>query len=242
MQDPALSQYVWGTDVGPKFESAPTVEVRITDCASSRRLLAELATFIAAYLHHRGTRLDHDETPTPERYTDGLTNRWAAARWGMQATFCWDGKARPVAEILDGMLDECAESLSALGANRSDLALINTMIEKRLCQADFVLDLAERYPDPFLLTSAYSKLARHWTVFDEYVTSAPALDPAPPLNKDAIIAEHLEVIGEGSHVTRPREAMYYPAPAADALLKEMIERGLVRREVTENRGIVLSRT
>lgn len=241
-REPALAQYVWGTDVGPKFESAPTVEVRITDCASSRRLLAEMATFVAAYLHHRGTRMaERHEPPAPEDYKNALTNRWAAARWGMQATFRWNGAARPVAEILDAMLDECADALSLLGARRSDLTLINAMIEKRVCQADLVIELAARYPDPYLLTSAYSKLMRHWTVFDEYVERAPTLEPAPPPDAEAILGEHLAVIGEGSHLYRSRDAMHYPPPAADALLEEMIERGLIRREVTANRGTLLSR-
>jgi gamma-glutamyl:cysteine ligase YbdK (ATP-grasp superfamily) len=241
IRDPGLSQYVWGSDVGPKFESAPTVEVRITDGASSRRLLAELAVFVAAFLHHRATRMERDAPPTPEEYRDSLTNRWAAARWGMQATFRWNGAARPVADLLGEMLDGCAEALLALGARRSDLALVNAMIERRVCQADFVLDLARRYPDPYLLAAAHAKLARHWTVFDEYAVAARPLDPAPLPDEETILAEHLAVIGEGSHVTRSREAMYYPPPVADALLEEMIERGLVRREVTENRGIVLSR-
>ena len=206
-RDPALAQYVWGTDVGPKFESAPTVEVRITDCASSRRLLAEMATFIAAYLHHRGGQMAGHEPPTPEDYRDALTNRWAAARWGMQASFRWNGAARPVADILDEMLDACADALALLGARRSDLTMINAMIEKRVCQADLVLDLAGRYPDPYLLTCAYSKLMRHWTVFDEYVEGARALEPAPPPDAEAILGEHLAVIGEGSHLYRSRDAI-----------------------------------
>jgi gamma-glutamyl:cysteine ligase YbdK (ATP-grasp superfamily) len=241
VRDPKLAQRTWGSDAGPKLYGAPTLEVRIIDCASSRRFLAELATFIAAFLHHRGTRVE--ERPlSPREYRDCMTNRWAAARFGMQARFRWDGAARPVAEVLDEMLDECAEALAALGVRRDDLYLVNAMIEKRVCQADFVLDLAIRYPDPYCLASVHAKLARHWDVFEGYLEAAPVLDPAPALDDEEILAEHLSLIGEGTHFYRSREAMNYPPPVADALVERMVQRGAIRREVTENRGTVLSRT
>lgn len=54
IRDPRLAQWSWGSDAAPKVYSAPTFEVRITDCASSRRLLAELAVFTAAFVHTVG--------------------------------------------------------------------------------------------------------------------------------------------------------------------------------------------
>jgi gamma-glutamyl:cysteine ligase YbdK (ATP-grasp superfamily) len=241
VRDPLLYQYSWGGDAGPKLHGAPTLEVRITDCASSRRFLVELATFIAAYLHYRGTRVEECRL-SPREYRDCMTNRWAAARYGLQATFRWDGAPRPVAEVLDEMLDACGAELEALGARRADLRLINTMIEKRVCQADFVLDLASRYPDPYCLASVYARLARHWDVFDDYLEAAPVLDPVPAPDEEGILAEHLSLIGEGTHFYRSREVMHYPPPVADEIVERMVQRGTIRREVTENRGTVLSRT
>ena len=240
VRDPAFSQGTWGFDAGTKMQGAPTVEVRVPDCASSRRLLAEMATFVAAYVHYQGTFKDQ-ERPSAEAYRDALTNRWSAARHGLQATFAWKGTPRPVAEILDEMLDECADALGALGARRSDLRLVNAMIEKRVCQADWALGLAERYPDTYLLASAYSKLARHWDIFDAYVAEASALDPVPLPDEDAILAEHLAVIGEGTHFYRSREAMSYPPPVADAMVERLIERGLIRRDIVEQQGTLLTR-
>jgi gamma-glutamyl:cysteine ligase YbdK (ATP-grasp superfamily) len=239
-RDPQLAQNTWGSDAAPKLDGVPTMEVRITDAASSRRFLAELATFVAAYVHHCGTRVEAYR-PSPDEYHESMTNRWAAARYGLQATFRWSGGARPVVEVLDEMLDGCREELAVLGIRRSDLTLIEAMIAKRVCQADFVLDLAERYPDPYCLASAYAKLVRHWTVFDEYLSSAGTLEPVPLLDEEAILAEHLAVIGEGTHFYRSRETMHLPPPAADALIEQMIERGEITREVTEKRGILLSR-
>jgi hypothetical protein len=222
------------------------MEVRPIDCASSRRLLAEMTTFVAAFLHHQGTKPD-GEALTPCQYRDHLTNRWAAARHGLQATFAWDAGngavARPVVEILDEMLDACADELAALGAKRSDLRLVNAMVAKRTCQADFVVELAGRYPDPVALTSAYSKLVRHWDVFDDYVLErAPALDPCPAFDDAAVLAEHLAVIGEGTRFYRSRHAMRYPPPVADAILRTLEEQGKIRRDVSLKRGTVLSRT
>lgn len=239
-RDPNLSQATWGSDAGPKVYGCPTLEVRITDCASSRRLLAEMATFVAAFVHHLGTKVVETRL-TPREYRECLTNRWSAAKYGLQATFTWDGGARPVAEILDEMLDACREELAALGVRRADLGIVTQMIEKRTCQADYVLGLVARYPDPYLLASAYGKMVRHWDVFDEYLSAAPTLDPAPLPDDEAILAEHLAQIGEGTHFYRSREAMHYPPPVADAMIEQLIERGLIQREVTQNRGTLLSR-
>ena len=240
VRDPHFSQDTWGGDAAPKVYGAPTMEVRIIDCASSRRLLAEMAVFIAAFLHHQGEAVA-ETRPTRQEYRDCLTNRWAAAKHGMQATFLWDGTARPVVDILGEMLDDCRDALAQLGATRADLGLVNAMVRKRLCQADFALTLAERYPDPYLLTSAYTKLLRHWDIFDDYLDSARAIEPAPAPDDQAILDEHLARIGEGTHFYRLRGAMYYPAPVADDILGQMLRRGLVTREVTP-RGVLLHRT
>ena len=241
MRDPDFAQNVWGTDAGPKLDGAPTLEVRITDCASSRRLLAEFATFIAAFVHHCGT-LPDDEPLSPREYRDALTNRWAAGRYGLQATFTWEGAARPVTDLLEEMLDACREELSTLGATRADLGVLTAMLRKRTCQADFVLGLLERYPDPWCLASAHAKLMRHWDVFDEYVEKAPVLDPSPLPDEDRILSEHLAFIGEGTHFYESRSAMHYPPPVADEIIARLIQQGAITKEISPKRGIVLSRT
>ncbi len=241
IRDPNLAQNSWGNDASAKLYGAPTMEVRIGDCASSRRFLAEYATFVAAFVQHLGTR-DLNDRFTPQDYQDCLTNRWSAARHGLQATFRWAGQPRPVVEVLSEMLDQCAEELGVLGVKRSDLGVVEQMLARRTNQADYMLSLAERYPDPVCLASVATKVLRHWDVFDEYVASAPAREPAPLADEDAILAAHLEIIGEGTHFYRSREAMYYPPPVADALIERMVERGLIRKEVIADRGILLSRT
>lgn len=83
-RDPRLSQFTWGGDASPKVYSARTLEVRITDCASSRRPLAELVVFTAAFVHWLGENTDEYRLSEAE-YIDSLTSRWAAAKYGMQA-------------------------------------------------------------------------------------------------------------------------------------------------------------
>src|SRR5204862_2032127 len=112
------------TDASAKLSGAPTFEVRVSDCASSRRFLAEHATFIAAFVQHRGTQPVECRL-TPEEYRDCMTNRWSAARHGLQATFQWEGRPRPVVDVLDEMLDECGEELRALGATPADLGVVS---------------------------------------------------------------------------------------------------------------------
>ena len=241
LRDPQFAQPEWGTDAAPKIYGAPTLEVRITDCASSRRFLAELATFVAAYVHYQGTKVEKAHKMTPEEYRECLTNRWAAAKYGLQATFSWQGKPKPAVELISEMLDECRSELARLGAKRSDLSIISKALEKRTCQADFVMTLFDHYPDPHLLASAYGKLVRHWEMFEEYLENAPTLEPVPMVDKEAVIAEHLSWVGEGTHFYRLRGAMLYPAPATDEIIESMIEQELIRREVTPNCGTLLYR-
>jgi gamma-glutamyl:cysteine ligase YbdK (ATP-grasp superfamily) len=239
-RNPHTTQPDWGRDCISKLYSAPTFEVRVADCASSRRLLGELVTFIAAYTHHLGSKNDECSI-SPDDYKDYLTNRWSAARYGLQATLAWDGKPKPVIEILDKMLDECSDSLRDLGANRSDFPVMQTMLEKRVCQADFVSNLAERYSDNYQLASVYGKLVRQWDIFEEYLESTKPLDIVPMADEDAIIAEHLSHIGESTYFYSLRTTMWYPAPIADELLDRMVDLGLVRREISPNRGTLLHR-
>jgi gamma-glutamyl:cysteine ligase YbdK (ATP-grasp superfamily) len=239
-RNPGISQPAWGSDAGPKVYSAPTMEVRIPDCASSRRLATELAVFVAAYVHHRGTDVG-EYTPSCEEYVDYLTNRWSAAAHGLQATFRWDGAARPVVEIIDDMLDECREELAVLGAARGDLVIAGKMIEKRTCQADFLISLFDRYPDDYCLASACGKLLRHWDIFEEFIENAPALDPIPLVSEETVMDEHLAVVGEGTHFYRVRDVMQYPPTASDALIERMLDQHLIEREIRDS-GIFLRRT
>ncbi len=238
--DPAVSQRVWGDDAGPKLNYAPTLEVRIVDAPSSRALLAELVVFTAAVVQAEGARLG-DEPPDPEAYRDYLVNRWTAARDGLQATFRRRGRPVPAVEVLAALLDGCEDALRALGASRRDLPIITRMLEKRFCQADLLAPLHARYPDPYQLAGAHGQLLRHWTWFEETLDAAAPLDPRPMVDEAALLAAHLRLIGEGSHVYRTREAMALPPPAADAVLQRLRDAGLVTLDFTPARGYTLSR-
>lgn len=240
LRDPWQTQQLWGTDASAKLYSRPTLEIRIPDCASSRRFLAELATFVAAYVHCQGTRI-REERPSKADYRDYLVNRWSAAKHGMQATFKHGTGIITAAEMLDGMLDECKAELAQLGVTRSELTVIGAMLKKRCCQADMILELSERYPDPYCLASVYAKLGRHWELFEEYLERAPALNPLPAPDETTIMMAHLAQIGEGTLFYESRESMYFPPPMADEMIERMIDGGYIRREVTERAGVLLHR-
>jgi hypothetical protein len=163
-----------------------------------------------------------------------------AAKYGLQASFLWAGVERPVVDIIDELLDQAQEGLATLGATRNDLPLLQTMLQRRRCQADFVLDLAQRYSDPYRLASAHAKLVRDWEVFDNYVVSAPPLDPVPVPSEAEVREEHLARIGEGTHFYELRDAMYYPPTLVEQMIDDFIENGLIHADATP-RGLLLTR-
>ncbi|MEI7833417.1 MAG: glutamate-cysteine ligase family protein [bacterium] len=240
VRQPEFAQCSWGTDACSKLYGVPTLEVRITDCASSRRFLAELGVFVAAFVHQQGTKVS-EELPSELQYREFLINRWSAAKYGLQAVFRWDGQYRPVVDVLAEMLDDSTDAQQLLGMRPGDFTLINTMLEKRICQADWALSITRRYEDPYVLASVFGKLLQHWELFDEYVTKAPALDLADAPDDEAVLQIHREMFGEGTHFYRSRDAMNFSPPMADQMLAELESRGLIRRETTRERGIEISR-
>jgi len=239
-RQPEFAQPQWGGDASPKLWGHPTLEVRILDCASSRRLLAELATFIAAFVHHLGTKQQKYDV-TRESYKESIENRWLAAKHGLQATFNWNGSPRPVVEIANEMLDECGDALMELGARRSDLRLVEAMLQKRTCQADFALDLTHRYDEPYLQLCALKNRLREWSAFDEYLEACPTLEPAPALDRATILEAHLDLIGHGTHFYESRMGMDYPPTEADAVIEELVESGALAKEAMPDGTIALTR-
>ena len=240
VRDIYLSQPTWEEEAAPRLTAAPTVEVRVMDTATSRRLFAEIAVFVAAFVHYCAESEGHYEC-TPDEYRDALTNHWAAARDGMQATFHWDGKLRPVAHVLEEMLDESRDALAKLGAVPSDLRLVKTCIAKRVCQADAFLGLIERYHDPFTLASAYAKLCRSWEYVDEFLEQSPAIEPRPAPDRRTVLDEHLAFIGEGTTLSEVRNAMHYPEPHVREIVQELEDEGTIRQEFTVESGLLLHR-
>jgi gamma-glutamyl:cysteine ligase YbdK (ATP-grasp superfamily) len=239
-RDPAMAQPTWGYDASPKLYNRPTLEVRIIDSASSPAFLAELCVFVAAFVHQSAERSD-GQTIDRAGYEEYLTNRWLAARDGLQATFGWRGKTIPVVDLLDEMIDIAAPSLDRLGAQRGDLKLIDKMLRKRFGQADFAIQLMNRYPDPYNLATAQGNLLRHWAAFDEYLAKAPRLEPRPHPGREGILQEHLRLIGQGTHYNRPRAAMFYPPTLSEEIVEELVASGSIERELTAHRGTLLHR-
>ena len=169
-----------------------------------------------------------------------LVNRWAAAKYGMQATLFWEGRERPVAEILEELLDYCEPALAALGAARSDLSPLDVLARKRLCQADYVRELAARYPDPHCLTAVMKTLySDGGSPIDEYMDSASPLDPVPAVDSEKVLTAHLGSIGEMSRPQHLYHIMYMPSAPRDRMLDEMVRRGLLEKETADDRGQLL---
>lgn len=234
----ALSQITYDLDGGGKLYGAPTFEMRIGDAATSHHFLAEFATFVAAFVHHLGTQAPREISPTA--YQNALINRWSAAKHGLQAGFRTRDGQIAVTELISQMLDECQTSLETLGAKREDFKLIETMLQKRVTQADWTNEIAGRYPDAWVFVSAHSKVARDGIVFEEWLQSAPALETFPAPDDEAILQIHLKAIGEGTHFYRSREVMHLPPPIADEIIEKLIAQGQLRRNESPRRGVTLS--
>lgn len=236
----AFSQRVFGFDGGAKLYGAPTFEMRVGDASTSWRFLAEFATFVAAFIHHLGAKAPRKLSETD--YHEAMTNRWSAAKHGLQAGFHWRGADLPVTELISQMLDECAPALETLGAKRGDFTIIEAMLQKRATQADWAREIASRYPDNWVFTSAHSKLTRDGGVFEEWLGKTAPFEALPAPDEAAILQTHLDVIGEGTHFYASRDAMNFPPPLADAMIEKLIEQGRVRRDESPKRGVTLSKT
>ncbi len=49
------------------------------------------------------------------------------------------------------------------------------------------------------------------------------------------------MVGEGTHASQMRRVMFYPTTATDEIIEEMVKRGMVREEITSDRGRLLNR-
>ena len=234
-----FSQSVFGFDGGTKMQGAPTFEMRIGDAATSHRFLAEFATFVAAFVHHLGTQAPREISP--DEYQNALVNRWSAAKHGLQSSFRIGDREVPVTALLSRMLDDCQTALGSLGAGRDDFPLIETMLQKRVTQADWTNEIAGRYPDAWVFVSAHSKVARDGAVFEEWLETAPELEVVAAPDDEAILQIHLDAIGEGTHFYRSRQVMQLPPPLADEIIAKLIGAGQLRRDESPKRGVTLSR-
>lgn len=114
------------------------------------------------------------------------------------------------------------------------------MLRKRTCQADLFRSMHDAYPEPMALSSAYTKLVRHWDAFDRYLETCPQLEPVPAPDEETVLQEHLQRVGESTHEYALRDVMQFTGPVTARIIDELVTRGCISREVTRQ-GAVLHR-
>ncbi len=117
-----------------------------------------------------------------------------------------------------------------------------TPFGRRWAEADMAAELSRRYSEIYQFNSVYSKIARHWEAFDNYLESASPKDPVTAVDEDTVLEEHLALVGNDTHFYRLREAMHLSGPDTEEIIQQLIAEGLISRVVSEARGPLLTRT
>jgi len=239
LHHPRFARPSWGEDTSVKIPFKPTIELRCGDSTSDPRLMCECTVLAAGVMYGLSHNLKVNSFECdPDEFFWNSVNRWRAAKYGLQATFHWDGGEKPVTEILKEMLNLAAEGLNLLGAEIKDLTTIAKMIEKRQTQADFILTLYELDKDPHRLLRTIATIFQDEEAFGKYLDMAPILPPVAPMD----IRDHiLSKIAIGSRIGE----LSFFSPLApwdlDRVLEELERDGLIEVQYDPIWGRMYSR-
>jgi hypothetical protein len=187
-----LWQFDWGGDTNVRLPRKPTIEIRVGDSTFSERLAAEATTLAAATMYALDSDGDAKEpTPSVAEYVDYIANRWNAAMFGLQATFRWNGKMKPVSDVVEEVIGFAKPGLKQLEATRADLRMIRKMAEKRQTQGDLARWLWEMNPDPYRYSMHLANIVGTYDIVEEYLKTAPTLDPVPRVEAEEILKRSL---------------------------------------------------
>jgi gamma-glutamyl:cysteine ligase YbdK (ATP-grasp superfamily) len=187
-----LWQFDWGGDTNVRLPRKPTIEIRAGDSTFSERLAAEATTLAAATMYALDTDGGAEEpTPSVAEYVDYIVNRWNAAMYGLQATFAWNGKLRPVSDVVEEVIEFAKPGLKQLEATKTDLAMIRKMAKKRQTQADLSRWLWDLNPDPYRYSMHLANIVGTYDIVDEYLKTAPTLEPVPRVEPEQILKRSL---------------------------------------------------
>jgi hypothetical protein len=236
LQDPNSAMLGWGEDVCVKVVWKPTIEVRLADSASSSKVVTEYVTLLTA-LAVSLAEMDRKPVERP-RFLESVRNRWKAAKYGLQATFEFEGKEVPVSEVLEHIIEISRPGLNRIGASLTDFEMIPRMIAKRQTQADLWSHVGTRYDDPLVFAVEAAAMMEEPGLLETYLENAPVLDPiVGPAFKDVVYAH----IDRHTSYTTLSEVFSLPHFEIENALKELIREGKVREERNVNEAPRYSR-
>ena len=227
LMSPNLAQWHWGEDVCVKVDWHSTIELRVGDGASSIEFVTEYVAFVTAFM----LRMAEEPLtkPTVSQYEEYLINRWRAAKYGLQATFDWDGHPVPVADILGDMLAMARFDLIAMDR----LKLIPKMVATRQTQADWQLMLYKTVNDTFAYTGMLTDIVKTDDPFTKYIENAPTLPVCKP---DPIENYILANIEKETPYSMLYDLLLIPYGMLDKYLNKLIKTGQIRMQCDPRYG------
>ncbi len=223
----ALFHASWGDDVCVKTEHHSTIELRIGDGASSASFVKEYVAFFAAFAFGISEK-DYQEI-NPKIYNEYITNRWRAARYGLQAVLDWDGEKIPVTELINKMFEKADFD----SINAPEPRLLKKMVKKRKTQADWQQEIFRNIPDRFAYTDTFSKMLKQGDPFCEYIEKTEKMPPVDPEPIEEYLLSYIDK-------ETPYRNLYYlllmPYPLLDTYLEKLIKAKRIKVECDPKHG------
>jgi gamma-glutamyl:cysteine ligase YbdK (ATP-grasp superfamily) len=239
--DPSMAALDWGEDACVKVWSHPTMELRLYDAPIHPGLYLEMVALgagLVAGVHRRLQGRSASARRSRRGWEEYLLNRIGAARHGLQATLLRDDEEVPAVRLVEEALETAEEGMTELGLPPGDLVWIPRLLEGRVTQADFLLEVYERNPDPWAYMSDLAVATAAPRAFERWLEAGPSRPLQPATTFGA------EVLGGMDGFARIRDVNRWPQLPPVWLEREIraLEReGRVERIEDPDRGLCFRR-
>jgi hypothetical protein len=237
--DPTTTRVDWGEDACIKVWAHATMELRLFDAPIHPCLYLEMAILgagLVAGVHRRLGRA----TPRLTR-ADGeayLLDRLTAARDGLQATFIRDDDEVPATDAVEEALEIADEGMAELGLPAADLVWIPKLLEGRVTQADYLLELYERCGDPWAYLSHLAAISEEPGAFERWLEAGPTREARPPRTiRDTLLA----CVDGHARVRDANRWLQLPATAFEREMRALERDGELVRIEDPERGLRFGR-
>ena len=180
--DPRTAELGWGEDACIKVWCHPTLELRFFDAPIHPATYLETAVLAAGLVAGMAKRLRRKRSAPKLAIADQeayLLNRALAAKHGLQATFRRGDDEISAVTVVEEVLEIAADGMAAFGLPADDLVWIPKLLAARVTQADFLLEMAERTPDPWALLTDLTRLAPDGEPFERWLEAGPTREARP---------------------------------------------------------------
>jgi gamma-glutamyl:cysteine ligase YbdK (ATP-grasp superfamily) len=239
--DPALADVGWGEDACVKVWSQPTLELRLFDAPIHPGLYHEMVVLGAGLVAGVFGRLRGEESPgslTRRHWEEYRLNRIGAARHGLQATFRREGEEVSAVRVVTEAIERAEDGMKALGLGPGDLVWIPRLLEGRVTQADFLLELHDHNPDPWAFVTDLATATADGRAFERWLDAGPSRPQLPATSFGEEVLDGVDGFARVRDVNRwPR----LPAVWLEREVRALEKKGLVERVEDPDRGLCFRR-